>query len=162
MPHQLKMIPMTTTDFERFVETSSADYAEQCRLTGLPSLETSRPQARANLQALLPLGLATPGHYLMLLQEEESGASVGEIWFGEVTKDGETSAFLYDLTIDAEHRRRGFASAALELLLEEVRLRGLSSLSLNVFAHNEAAQALYRKAGFLASEITMVRTLSSD
>lgn len=162
MPPQLKMIPMTTTDFERFVDTSSADYAEQCRLTGLPSLETSQPEARQNLQALLPHGLATPGHYLMLLQEEESGASIGEIWFGEVKKDDEASAFLYDLTIDAAYRRRGYASAALVLLLEEITLRGLGSLSLNVFAHNEAAQALYRKAGFIASEITMVRTLSSN
>lgn len=159
MPHQLKMIPMTTTDFERFVETSSTDYAEQCRLTGLPSLATSQPQARANLLALLPQGLATPGHYLMLLQEEESGASVGEIWFGEVKEDDRTFAFLYDLTIDAAYRRRGFASAALELLLEEIKLRGLDNLSLNVFAHNTAAQALYRKAGFIASEITMVRPL---
>ena len=159
MPHQLKMIPMTTTDFERFVESSSTDYAEQCRLTDLPSLATSQPQARANLLALLPQGLATPGHYLMLLQEEESGASVGEIWFAEVKEDDRTFAFLYDLTIDAAYRRRGFASAALELLLEEVRLRGLDNLSLNVFAHNTAAQALYRKAGFIASEITMVRPL---
>lgn len=159
MPHRLKMIPMTSSDFERFVDTSSADYVEQCRLSGLPSLATSQPQARGNVQALLPLGLATPGHYLMLLQEEDSGASVGEIWFGEVTEDGLTSAFLYDLTIDAAYRRRGFAGAALELLLEEARLRGLASVSLNVFAHNTAAQALYRKAGFAASEITMVREL---
>ncbi|ASU39798.1 hypothetical protein hmeg3_16925 [Herbaspirillum sp. meg3] len=162
MPAQLKMIPMTTADFERFVETSSADYAEQCRLTGLPSLETSQPEAFENLQVMLPQGPATPGQYLMLLQDEESGASVGQIWFGEVTEDNETSAFLYDLMIDPAYRRRGFAAAALELLQEEVKLRGLGSLSLNVFAHNEAAQALYRKAGFIASEITMVRTLSSD
>lgn len=159
MPHPLKMIPMTTSDFERFVDTSSADYVEQCRLTGLPSLATSQPQARENVDALLPQGLATPGHYLMLLQEEESGASVGEIWFGEVEEDGRTSAFLYDLTIDAAYRRRGFGGLALELLLEELRLRDLDSLSLNVFAHNAAAQALYRKAGFVASEITMVRSL---
>lgn len=155
----LKMIPMSTADFERFRESSAADYVDQCRLTGLPSLATSQAEALASLDALLPLGAATPGHYLMLLEEQENGAGVGMIWFGEVREDDTTSAFLYDLYIDPAWRRRGFAQAALALLLEEIRLRGIASLSLNVFAGNAAAQALYRKAGFVASEITMVRSL---
>jgi ribosomal protein S18 acetylase RimI-like enzyme len=95
----------------------------------------------------------------MLLQEQENSATVGMMWFGEVSNNDATSAFLYDLWIAPAWRRRGFAAAALALLVEEARLRGLGSLNLNVFAHNAAAQALYRKAGFVASEITMVREL---
>ncbi|MFJ9449951.1 GNAT family N-acetyltransferase [Herbaspirillum sp. NPDC101397] len=155
----LKMTPMSTADFERFRASSAADYVEQCRLTGLPSLAASQAGTLAGLDALLPQGPATPGHYLMLLQEQEHGATVGMMWFGEVSNDDATSAFLYDLWIAPAWRRRGFAAAALALLAEEARLRGLDSLNLNVFAHNTAAQALYRKAGFVASEITMVREL---
>jgi len=155
----LKMTPMSTADFEAFRASSAADYVEQCRLTGLPSLATNQTGTLAGLDALLPQGPATPGHYLMLLQEQENSATVGMMWFGEVSNNDATSAFLYDLWIAPAWRRRGFAAAALALLAEEARLRGLGSLNLNVFAHNAAAQALYRKAGFVASEITMVREL---
>jgi len=157
--HMLKMTPMSTADFEHFRASSAADYVEQCRLSGLPSLATNQTRTLAGLDALLPQGPATPGHYLMLLQEQESSATVGMMWFGELSDNDATSAFLYDLWIAPAWRRRGFAEAALALLAEEIRLRGMGSLSLNVFAHNTVAQALYRKAGFVASEITMVRQL---
>lgn len=154
----LTMTPMSIADFERFRQSSAVDYVQQCRLTGLPSLATTLTGTFASLDALLPQGPATPGHHLMLLQEQD-GKQIGVLWYGEMLEEETTSAFLYDLWIDPPWRRRGFARQALKLLQEEIRRRGISSLSLNVFAHNEAAQALYREAGFVASEITMVRSL---
>jgi RimJ/RimL family protein N-acetyltransferase len=46
-------------------------------------------------------------------------------------------------------RGRGVGSALLEAAIERARGDGLHKLSLDVFPHNEAAIALYRKFGFV-------------
>jgi ribosomal protein S18 acetylase RimI-like enzyme len=46
-------------------------------------------------------------------------------------------------------RRRGVGSGLLAAAIEKARDDGLHKLSLDVFAHNEAAIALYRKFGFV-------------
>ena len=48
-----------------------------------------------------------------------------------------------------EWRGRGVGSALLGAAIEWARSEGLHKLSLSVFAHNEAAIALYRKLGFV-------------
>jgi ribosomal protein S18 acetylase RimI-like enzyme len=45
-------------------------------------------------------------------------------------------------------RGRGVGSALLTAAIEKARSDGLHKLSLEVFPHNEAAIALYRKFGF--------------
>jgi ribosomal protein S18 acetylase RimI-like enzyme len=46
-------------------------------------------------------------------------------------------------------RRSGVGSGLLAAAIEKARDDGLHKLSLDVFAHNEAAIALYRKFGFV-------------
>jgi len=46
-------------------------------------------------------------------------------------------------------RGRGVGSALLAAAIEKARGEGLHKLSLEVFAHNDAAIALYRKFGFV-------------
>jgi ribosomal protein S18 acetylase RimI-like enzyme len=46
-------------------------------------------------------------------------------------------------------RGRGVGSALLAAAIEKARGDGLHKLSLEVFAHNDAAIALYRKVGFV-------------
>jgi RimJ/RimL family protein N-acetyltransferase len=48
-----------------------------------------------------------------------------------------------------EWRGRGVGSALLEAAIERARADGLHKLSLEVFPHNEAGLALYRKVGFV-------------
>jgi ribosomal protein S18 acetylase RimI-like enzyme len=45
-------------------------------------------------------------------------------------------------------RGQGIGSALLRAAIDQARARGLHKLSLEVFAHNSAAIALYRKSGF--------------
>jgi ribosomal protein S18 acetylase RimI-like enzyme len=46
-------------------------------------------------------------------------------------------------------RGRGVGSALLSAAIEKARSEGLHKLSLEVFPHNDAAIALYRKFGFV-------------
>ena len=53
------------------------------------------------------------------------------------------------MAVARDWRGRGVGSALLAAAIEWARERGLHKLSLAVFAHNEAAIALYRKFGFV-------------
>jgi RimJ/RimL family protein N-acetyltransferase len=53
------------------------------------------------------------------------------------------------MAVAREWRGRGVGSALLAAAIDWARERGLHKLSLSVFAHNEAAIALYRKFGFV-------------
>ena len=59
-----------------------------------------------------------------------------------------TDAFLDELYVAPEFRRRGFARKALERLEAEARKLGVNALHLEVDKGNDAAFELYRRAGF--------------
>ena len=52
------------------------------------------------------------------------------------------------MLVDREWRGRGVGSALLQAAISRARGQGLHKLCLEVFAHNTAAIALYRKSGF--------------
>lgn len=54
------------------------------------------------------------------------------------------------MLVDREWRGRGVGSALIQSAVAWAREHGLHKLSLEVFAHNAAAIALYRKCGFVA------------
>jgi len=53
------------------------------------------------------------------------------------------------MLVDHAWRGRGVGSALMAAAISWARIRGLHKLCLEVFAHNAAAIALYRKCGFL-------------
>jgi len=53
------------------------------------------------------------------------------------------------MLVDRDWRGRGVGSALLRATIDWARGHGLHKLSLEVFAHNTAAIALYRKCGFV-------------
>lgn len=52
------------------------------------------------------------------------------------------------MCVDRDWRGRGVGSALMRAVISLAREQGLHKLSLEVFAHNTAAVALYRRAGF--------------
>jgi len=54
--------------------------------------------------------------------------------------------------ISSEYRGRGYGKVMLEQLEEKAREFGYSTLRLDTGAHNEAAQHIYRRAGFTERE----------
>jgi RimJ/RimL family protein N-acetyltransferase len=55
----------------------------------------------------------------------------------------------FGMLVDREWRGRGVGSALIQAAIDWAREHGLHKLSLEVFAHNGAAVALYRKCGFV-------------
>lgn len=108
----------------------------------------------------LPQGLDTPENFLYSIVDSETGERVGVIWYA-VRGDGQMrSAFILDLLIFEKFRRKGYATQALAHLEAVVRDQSFDSIVLHVFAHNNAARELYKKAGYEERNIIMAKKLA--
>jgi ribosomal protein S18 acetylase RimI-like enzyme len=102
--------------------------------------------ARAALAQLLAddsFGVA----HLILLGGEVAGYLV--LTFGFSLEFGGRDAFVDELFVKDEFRGHGAGKAALGFAAEVCRARGVRALHLEVERANEAAQGIYRKAGFV-------------
>ena len=118
-----------------------------------------RERARQETESLLTDGIATPGHHLLNIVDDGIDAVVGTLWWAHSDRFGRKVAFIFDLTIQAKFRRKGYASSTLKHLESMVRTAGYEALSLHVFAFNTSAQALYEKMGYTPTSMSMTREL---
>lgn len=96
---------------------------------------TPRPWSAAEFDEIL----ADP--LVFLLVEGDAGFLVGRAVAGE--------AELLTLAVAPEARRRGLGQRLVSRFLYQARLRGADSAFLEIAADNDAAQAVYARAGFL-------------
>ena len=88
------------------------------------------------------------------------GQAVGTLWFVAKDRAGRRIAFIYDIYIAPEHRRRGHAFQAFQDVELEVLRLGLTGIALHVFGHNQAARALYEKLGYAPTNINMFKSIA--
>ena len=100
---------------------------------------------------------------MVVLAAERDNALVGYAYAGIEGSDymalrGPAGA-LYDLVVDPAYRRQGIGGALLEAALAELAKRGAPRVVLFTADKNEAAQALFARAGFRRTMIEMTREL---
>ena len=99
----------------------------------------ARPDATARF-------LAEPGSHLLVGYVGRE--PVGFVSGVEVTHpDKGTEMFLYELSVDEAHRRRGHGRTLVEALAAVARERGCTGMFVFVDDDNEAGRAAYRRAG---------------
>ena len=155
----VKLEPMSEDEFSEWRENHSQDYAEEKIKSGAWSAEEAPRLADEEYTRLLPQGLQTADNFLYTAVDEATSEKVGHIWFTKMTYGGQTFAFVYDLIIFDEFRRRGYGEATMLALEEKVREQGLDSIGLHVFGHNHAAKALYEKIGYEITDLNMQKKL---
>jgi ribosomal protein S18 acetylase RimI-like enzyme len=147
---------MDEAAFEAWREASIRDYAAGKVASGnwlaLDALERSR---RAFAE-LLPQGRATPGHEIRSMVDD-AGVPVGYAWWVPEDRPFGRVAFIYDIAVDPAHRRKGHAQATLAAIADWARERGLVGVQLHVFGDNAGARELYRRSGFVETDVTMLR-----
>lgn len=153
--------PMSEAEYLAFVEATVPAYAADKVASGQWREADALTLARRELAALLPQGLATPGHHLYTLRGAAGGAAVGRIWIAEQQRAGSKVAYVYDVQIAAAHRRKGHARRAFEALEAEARALGFEGIALHVFGHNRGAQALYEKLGYRPTNIHMFKDIAA-
>ena len=113
----------------------------------------ARVKVDRDLRSVLADGLATPDVWIWAV--EEDGRRVGTVFLGRRGDD----LWLYDITIDAVERGKGYGRGAMLALEEEVRSLGHESVTLNVWGGNAVARGLYRSLGYVEESVHMRKRL---
>jgi ribosomal protein S18 acetylase RimI-like enzyme len=152
----IRLEPMDDATFAAWEEASIRDYAAEKVEAGtwLPSDALER--ATREFAAELPDGRVTAGHEVCSMVNDD-GERVGMVWFAEEERPFGRVAFIYDISVEPAHRRRGYAREALARVEAYAREHELAGVQLHVFGGNSGARELYRRVGFVETDVTMIK-----
>jgi ribosomal protein S18 acetylase RimI-like enzyme len=153
----LRLRPMTQEELDARLPVLKREYAQDEVRAGRDTPETVHANVAALLDRLLPDGVATEGH-LLFSGVDATGAVVGYLWLG-LPGQQRPQAWVYEIAVDAEFRRRGHGRALMLAAEDVLRERGVTSLGLNVFGHNPGARALYDSLGYETMSVAMAKDL---
>ena len=152
------LVPMTAEAWDRWLVASIRGYAEEKVKVGAWTADESQARSEREFAELLPAGRTTPGHHFRSIVDE-SGASVGILWFGPIREIGTGTCFIWDFEVAPEARGKGYGRAALEALEPIARELGYDAIGLHVFGDNEVARNLYRSSGYVETDVQMRKPL---
>lgn len=150
---------MRVETYPAYAEAAVAGYAADNVAAGRWPLGGAVERSRQEFASLLPRGLETPDNLLFEILEDEGGPTVGFVWVALARRHGACTAYVYDLEVLPSHRRLGHAWRALQAVERLAIEAGATTIGLNVFASNVGAQALYRKLGYVPTNVNMVKPL---
>lgn len=133
-----------------WIEQGYRDYVAS-RMKAGESREIAEENARRSHSGNFPDGQPLPTHRIFDVVVD--GETVGYLWIAPQL-EGSDQWWVFDIEILEQHRRKGYARAALRLGHAEARALGAASIRLNVFGFNTGARALYEELGY---EITAVQ-----
>jgi ribosomal protein S18 acetylase RimI-like enzyme len=154
----LALVPMTAADYDSWLEEVVPRYAADKVANGTWSPADAPTLSRTAIAALLPQGRETPGQYLRSLAEQPGGRKVGSLWFGRQDE----AAYLYDLVVHPQYRRKGFGRQAMGCLEQAAAALGFRSIKLHVFGQAEAARALYASLGYAVTDLNLRKDLPAQ
>jgi RimJ/RimL family protein N-acetyltransferase len=137
------------------------DYAADKVRAGAWSQVEAEGRAARDVDALLPEGPATQGHFLYSVRDDSTNAEFGIVWFALRQSGVGRSVWIYDIIIHENFRRKGYASRTLQLVEHRAKELGAKSVELHVFGHNHGARALYEKMGYNETSITMAKRVGA-
>jgi len=146
---------MTAEELVAYLARSIPEYAAEHVRTGEWTEAEALERSRADHAALLPEGVASPGHFLRTVHDAGTGRRVGEVWYG-LRSVGERPE-VYWIGIDPAFRRRGYAAATFRAVEDEARRLGADRLALHVFGANTGARALYETLGFVPVDLVLAK-----
>lgn len=152
--------PISDAEFDAWLSLAVPAYADDKVRSGAWPEAGALERSYEEHASLLPNGHATPDHYIYSILSE-SDSPVGTIWFAIESRGKNKVAYVYNILVQPEQRRRGHARRAFAVLEPEVERLGATGIALHVFAHNAAAQALYAQLGFKPTNFNLYKPLGS-
>jgi GNAT superfamily N-acetyltransferase len=142
-------------------EASVREYAEEKVTSGNWPASDALARSEQAYTELLPDGRATAGHELRSLVTDD-GEHVGHAWFVPEDRPFGRVVFIYDIAVDPAHRRRGYARQALAGIEVFARDHGAVGVQLHVFGGNAGARRLYLEAGYVETNVTMLKRVDGS
>lgn len=150
--------PMAAGEWAGWRDAAIEAYAADMIRVGAWPADGAVARAAAEFERFAPNGRETAGHEFRSIVTDD-GEQVGAVWFAPSEAVGHGSLFLWDIAIAAPFRGRGYGRAALEALDRAALQLGYDSIRLHVFGDNDIARNLYRSAGYIETDVTMVKHL---
>jgi RimJ/RimL family protein N-acetyltransferase len=144
----VRLAPLTPLEFQHYRAAVVEKLAQAGVSAGAWGDKASHAVAEASIAALLPLGIATPGHQLVNVVAEATAECVGVLWFRVEDMWADKEVTILDLEIEERHRRSGYARGVVEAVIQIGREMGATRIRANVFANNTASTAVVRELGF--------------
>jgi len=157
MTMTVRLEPMTQDQYDAYRATAEDDYAAEIHRSGTMGEEEARAKSAEDFAELLPDGLDTKG--LLLYTAYDGAEPVGMLWLALTETPAGTTAFVYDVSVREDLRRRGYGRAIMLAGEAECRTLGVVSIGLNVFGPNVAARRLYEDLGYQVTSTQMKLTL---
>jgi GNAT superfamily N-acetyltransferase len=150
---------MTELEYAAYLDFTIPEYALEHTAAGNWRPDEALEKARQSYQELLPQGIHTPDQYLYTLIEQKSGEKVGLTWLAVLKNVNQTKAWVYDLLIYPEQRRKGYGEQTMRLLEAQARQLGAARIELHVFGSNAVARRLYERVGYHEVDVVMAKNL---
>ena len=153
---------MTEDEFSEFKVFNIEGYAQDIARNYRVPIEEARSRSASQVEGLLSQGLATPNHvlYVILLEDEIGTTPIGDLWLD--VNESKLRCFIYNIFLSENFRGKGLGRETLEVLDKTMKVRGIRSIGLHVFADNAIARDLYQKMGYQVTGINMQKWLDSD
>lgn len=150
---------MNENDYKVWRQRAIKDYADDKVKAGNFTLEEALEQSNQEFNTLLPDGINSEDNHLFNLMDKEKGEDVGKLWVKK--RSGGQELFIYDIRIHKEYRGQGYGKQTMHSLEDWAKEKGIPKISLHVFGHNETALNLYRKVGFVATNVLMSKIIEN-
>ncbi|WP_432454199.1 MULTISPECIES: GNAT family N-acetyltransferase [unclassified Agarivorans] len=145
---KISLKPMNDESFSKYQNIMIPAYANENVQSGRWDKSGALERSKNECFNLLPEGLKSKNNYLFDVIENTSGDHAGYIWVKVEDQASSKSAFIYDVGIYENYRRKGYAKSALHLIEKVVAEQGVTSIGLHVFNQNTGAQYLYNSIGY--------------
>lgn len=154
---KIRMEPMTDEQYARYRQYAEDDYAQSIMDSGGWPRAEALEKAREDFRRLLPDGLRSAGHRLLTAYDDTT--EIGILWLHTESKTDGLHAYIYDVEVRAELRRRGYGRAVMREVDRLCRELGALTVGLNVFGFNTGARALYEEMGYEVVSVQMRKRL---
>ncbi len=148
---------MSDAQFAEFRPLLAENYAQDIAANTGTDIEQARADAEKEIGMLLFRGNQTLGHFLQVVRCAQTSEAIGTLWWS--IEQSAVRAFIYYIFVAEAHRGKGYGRAIMRHLDEMLGDAGIEQVSLNVFAGNGAARALYAESGYAVANMTMTKRL---
>lgn len=99
------------------------------------------------------------GQTLRIVRDEVRGVDVGFVWYGQLASAPVDTRSVHHVVIREDERGKGYGSAALRAVEEELRRVGVSQILLEVAPGNRPAVHVSQSSGFEQTAIRLKKRL---
>lgn len=151
----VRLEPLPPERLPAWIDEQTRGYLESRMLSG-ETREVAEERTQRSRAENFPHDRPLDSHLVFDVWADDT--VVGSLWLGPFPAGG-TEWWVFDIEIDAAHRRHGYARRALELGHAAAKERGATAIGLNVFGYNTGAKELYESLGYTVTATQMKKPL---